>query len=252
LHANRGFHGPSRVSRSLWHGGALVALLAGASGCGNGDGGEDAAAIAARRGADGAATALAGTAAARDPGREPTAAASAAWRLQETDAPVDYVSAEGGFALTWPPGCGRLRTRTPTDGPSLDAFPGTEPTMLEVLCRRWGERAEVAWVAGLYNETTERGTPPDPPLVVARVRKVLDRYEVEIVEQRPIRRGTLEGVEVRAERPGDDPGELWVRAVLAGPHFYILCAWKEHGGLFGDPDYEIFFDSFRLLAREEP
>ncbi|MFO7655239.1 MAG: hypothetical protein R6X25_15675 [Candidatus Krumholzibacteriia bacterium] len=171
--------------------------------------------------------------------------------LQETEESVEYLSREGGFAVIFPTGCSRLRTRVPEGAPSMDEFPGRQPTMLEVLCRRHGSTREVAWVAGMYNETTERGTPPDPPMVVRQLQATLERYSVRVEEQRVVGRGPLEGVEVKARRPGPDHGELWLRGVLAGPHFYVLAAWKEQGGLFDDPEYARFFSSFRILAYEE-
>ena len=172
--------------------------------------------------------------------------------MRETSNPVEFSSFEGGFSVTWPSGCGKLRTRMPSTAPPPEEFPGTEQTMIEVLCRRYGEKREIAWVAGLFNEKTARGTAPDPTHVVDRVKYVMESYGTALVEQTPLRRGSLEGIEVKAERPGDDPGELWLRGILAGPHFYIICAWKEFGGLFRDPEFEVFFDSFRITAYQQP
>jgi hypothetical protein len=171
--------------------------------------------------------------------------------LQATEIPVEYTSPEAGFGVTWPSGCGRLLTRIPGENASIDDFPGTEPTVMEVRCRRFGQEKEYCWVVSYFNETTRLGMPPDPPHVLDRVRLALDTYKVRVIAQSPIQRGYVAGIDVRAERPGDDPGEFWVWGVLAGPNYYLVGAWKEEGGLFADPEYRQFFDSFRVMAFED-
>jgi hypothetical protein len=171
--------------------------------------------------------------------------------LQESTEPVVYASREGSFSITWPAGCAKLYTRVPGENVSLNDFPGTEPNLLVVRCKRWGGMDEGSWVLCYFNETTGRGTPPDPPYVSRQVKKVIDRYQMKVVGQSVIRRGELEGIDVLAKRPGEGEAELRVWGILAGPHYYLIGAWKEDGGLFADPEYERFFQSFRVLDRDE-
>ena len=39
-------------------------------------------------------------------------------------------------------------------------------------------------------------------------------------------------------------GQVWLRGVLSEGDIYVLAAWKLAGGLFDDPDYQEFFNSF--------
>jgi hypothetical protein len=160
------------------------------------------------------------------------------------------ISREGGFAIIWPSGCERLRTRIPSGGPAPEDFPGTEPTEIEVSCWHGSRRDEIVQVNGYFNEMTDRGTPPDPPHVVAKVQQLLGDFGVTIMDQSPIRRGMLQGVDVKARREGDDPGELWLRGILAGPNYYILDVWNASGHVFENLEYQRFFGSFRVLAAE--
>jgi len=150
--------------------------------------------------------------------------------------PVPYRSRQGLFAVTWPSGCNRLRTRKPADAPADTAFPGKLPTSLNVFCDRTGKKNEGCTVRGYYNERAEDGGPPHPRMVTDRIEAAMVTYGVEVVSQNPISWGDLQGVDVRCREP-DGPGEVWLRGVLAGPHYFLLAAWKQSGGLFEDEEY---------------
>jgi hypothetical protein len=164
-------------------------------------------------------------------------------------APVKYRSPQGLFAVTWPAGCNRLRTRKPAGAPPDDAFPGDRPTELGVYCDRAGHQGEGCAVRGFYNESTAEGGPPHPRMVTARIESTMTAYGVELLAQTPGSWGALQGVDVRCGE-SEGPGELWIRGILAGPHYYLLIAWNQAGGLFADPDYQAFFASFSVVAEE--
>jgi hypothetical protein len=164
--------------------------------------------------------------------------------------PVPYRSTQGLFAVTWPSGCNRLRTRKPVDAPPGAGFPGEVPTSLNVFCDRAGSQNEGCTVRGYYNHRAEDGGPPHPRMVTDRIEAAMVSYGVEVVRQNPISWGDLHGVDVYCREP-DGPGEVWLRGVLAGPHYYLLAAWKQTGDLFDDPDYAAFFGSFRALEPDE-
>ena len=165
-------------------------------------------------------------------------------------APVNYRSPQGMFAVTWPSGCNILHTRKPHDAPPDGEFPGDAPTELRVYCDRAGHKNEGCAVHGFYNETAEGGGPPHPRLVIDRIEAIMTTYGVDVTSQTPGSWGSLQGVDVRCgERDGN--GELWVRGLLAGPHYYLLTAWSQSGGLFENPVYQTFFDSFRVLGSDD-
>lgn len=163
--------------------------------------------------------------------------------------PVKYRSPQGMFTVVWPPGCNRLRTRKPADAPPDDLFPGDRPTELSVYCDRAGHQSEGCAVRGYYNETAAEGGPPHPRMVTARIESTMTTYRVDLIDQTAGSWGALQGVDVRcAERDGS--GELWIRGLLAGPHYYLLIAWNQKGGLFDDPVYQAFFASFSVVTKE--
>ncbi len=165
-------------------------------------------------------------------------------------APVNYRSPQGMFAVIWPSGCNMLRTRKPPDAPPDGEFPGDVPTELRVYCDRAGHQNEGCAVHGFYNETAEGGGPPHPRLVIDRIEAIMTTYGVDVTSQTPGSWGSLQGVDVHCgERDGF--GELWVRGFLAGPHYYLLIAWSQSGGLSENPVYQTFFDSFRVLGSDD-
>ena len=40
-------------------------------------------------------------------------------------------------------------------------------------------------------------------------------------------------------------GEVWIRGLLVDGDIYILAAWNRRGGVWGNPDYIAFFNSFQ-------
>ena len=166
-------------------------------------------------------------------------------------ASIKYRSPQGMFAVTWPSGCNALRTRKPTGAPPDGEFPGNAPTELGVYCDRAGYTGEGCAVRGFYNQTAEGGGPPHPRMVIAQIETIMTTYGVEVTSQTPGSWGSLQGVDVHCgERDGF--GELWVRGLLAGPHYYLLIAWSQSGGLSENPVYQTFFDSFRVLGSDDP
>ena len=42
-----------------------------------------------------------------------------------------------------------------------------------------------------------------------------------------------------------EPGEVWIRGLLIDGDIYILTAWNNQGGVWDNPDYITFFNSFQ-------
>ncbi len=119
------------------------------------------------------------------------------------------------------------------------------------ICDRAGYTGEGCTVRGFYNQIAEGGGPPHPRMVIAQIETIMTTYGVEVTSQTPGSWGSLQGIDVHCgERDG--MGELWVRGLLAGPHYYLLIAWSQSGGLSENPVYQTFFDSFRVLGSDDP
>jgi hypothetical protein len=88
-----------------------------------------------------------------------------------------------------------------------------------------------------------------PEHVVTRVQEILAEYGAKVISQEVIKREYdngifIEGVEVKA-KPEMGNGEVWVRGLIAEGDIYILTAWDLKGGVWENPAYITFFDSFQ-------
>ncbi len=162
--------------------------------------------------------------------------------LLDDHAPIAFRSTEGGFQTVFPSGCPRVRTRTgPTDRPQ-GPF-----DFVTCYCDRAGRQSEGVMVTAFFGLTDDNGGPPNPRTVVGKIREVLRPFNVEIMEQRMIRRGGLEGVGARCREVGGS-GVVWIEGLLLLDKVYILCAWGQGEGLLTDPEIEAFFQGFQVLA----
>ncbi|MFO7607893.1 MAG: hypothetical protein R6X35_01665 [Candidatus Krumholzibacteriia bacterium] len=164
--------------------------------------------------------------------------------------PYEYVSDQGNFKVTWPSGCGELVRRDRIENP--DAEPIDQVQVFNVYCDQNKQHGVGSAVIVLFNLHDEEGRLPGPAQVVPRMESHLQTLGVAIVEQHPIRRdmpdGTrLEGLEILAQEPAG-AGQAWLRGLIHEDVVYLLSAWKIEGGLFDDPEYAAFFNSFEPVV----
>ena len=160
-------------------------------------------------------------------------------------------STDGDFRVVWPSGCGSLTTRTLGDGyADVDVFESEYP--VGVHCNRAGKEGAGCMVVVVYNGKTADGSPAGPPEVVSRMTRQLQEYGAALVRQRPLVLQfaggiTAEGLEIHGAQQGG-AGQVWLRGFLIGSDIYLLSAWDLEGGVWEDPEYHTFFNSFRLGA----
>jgi hypothetical protein len=160
--------------------------------------------------------------------------------------PYEYVSDQGNFKVFWPSGCGELVRRDMIENPDADPFDQVQ--VFNVYCDQNKQHGVGCAVTVLFNLHDGEGRLPGPAQVVPRMENHLRTLGVVVAKQRPIRRdlagGTrLEGLEILAQEP-EGPGQAWLRGLIHEGDVYLLSAWKIEGGLFDDPEYVAFFDSF--------
>lgn len=163
--------------------------------------------------------------------------------------PQLYSNENGDFQITFPGGCAKLVTRANEP----DLFGGEEwddiIQVTYVYCDRYQVQGEGCSVKATFNLHGEGGTIAGPEHVVSRVENALKHFQANVVKQDAISKKfengiLIEGVEILA-KPEDGPGEVWVRGLLVEGDIYILTAWNEEGGLWKDPEYHTFFNSFQ-------
>ena len=74
---------------------------------------------------------------------------------------------------------------------------------------------------------------------------MMTKLQVDIVAQKPIRRGTLQGIQVHCKQVQGE-GEVWIEGLLVGERIYILSAVRPWGDLFNDEEYIRFYESFEV------
>jgi hypothetical protein len=177
--------------------------------------------------------------------KSPTLSSSDENPLMPMDRPFDFTSQEGDFQITWPGGCGKLRTRSLVDdGTSQDK---EHPVF--VSCDRNGEEGEGCSVSVLFNVKGADGGPAGPAEVVARMESMLVKFGAEIKRQAPLKKDfgdglVVEGLDLQAAQTGG-AGQVWLRGLLVYGDIYILAAWDLGGQLWGNPEYATFFNSFK-------
>ena len=163
--------------------------------------------------------------------------------------PVIYQHENGEFQVVFPGGCGKLVTRSNEP----DLFGGEKwdeiVQVTYVFCDRYQENGEGCSVNATFNLKGDDGGMAGPPQVISRIEAVLQEYGVQVVSQKALKKDfgdgiVAEGVDVRAKAV-DRPGEVWIRGLLINGDVYVLAAWKEDGGIWGDPEYTAFFNSFQ-------
>ena len=164
--------------------------------------------------------------------------------------PYEYVSDKGLFTVTWPSGCGELVRRESVEDPDVDPF--EQVSVFNVYCDQHGEHGVGCSVTSLFNLKGPDGGMPVPEQVVSRMEDHMKKLGVQVVRQGPIGRnmpdGTrVEGLDIQAKDP-EGKGEAWLRGLLYEGDIYLLSAWKLQGGLWSDPEYQEFFDSFAPLV----
>ncbi len=170
-------------------------------------------------------------------------------QLADSQNPIEYKSPEGRFQVTYPTGCARLRTRT-------NVRPGS-PTEVAaeiffVTCDRAKRDNEGCGVTSMPGAARGLKGQAAADKVLAEVTKQLEGYGVRPARQTPLRRdfgkkGVVEGLDIQAQKAGG-AGDFWIRGLLRGEDIYLVMAWKASGGLWTDPEYVRFFDSFRPWA----
>lgn len=166
--------------------------------------------------------------------------------LKPLDRPYEYVNAEAEFRCTWPRGCDKLRRRSNELDPEADPF--TALQVHHVSCDRDGEEGEGCSVSAIFNQLSMDGHQAGPAEVVDRIEEQLQRFRATVLEQTPIQNELpggrrIEGLDIKA-RDEHGVGELWLRGVLSNGDIYVISAWNMAGGLFEDPEYVEFMNSF--------
>jgi hypothetical protein len=155
-----------------------------------------------------------------------------------------YHSREGRFEIAWPTGCSRIRIRTQPYGATE---PSAKLTRVQVWCDREDREGEGASVVTYFDLKDDFGSPATPRTVIELVKDIMQQMGVEIASQRAIKRGALEGIDVRCREP-NSTGTVWIEAFLLGSTAYIVSAWRGDGSLFDDPEYVRMFESFRATG----
>ena len=163
--------------------------------------------------------------------------------------PVVYQNEGGDFQVVFPRGCGKLVARSNEP----DLFGGEQWDDIiqvnHVYCDRYQKTGEGCSVTATFNLHSEDGSMAGPEQVIPRVEATLAEYGAKIVSPTTIQKEfdngvVIEGVEVLA-RPEMGKGEVWIRGLLVEGDIYILTAWNNQGGVWKNPDYVTFFNSFQ-------
>ncbi len=163
-----------------------------------------------------------------------------------------YNSVEGGFQVTWPSGCRKLKIRANEP----ENFVGEEDSHVILVhiatCDRTGLEGAGCSVTSTFDARSSDGGEAGPEQVLARVRHALKTYSVKVVRQEPVKREfadglIVEGVDVFGTGI-DGEGEFWVRGLLVYRDIYVLTAWSVEGDLWNNPDYLEFFNNFLPYA----
>jgi len=169
-------------------------------------------------------------------------------RLQPAEGPVKFASEEGAFTVIFPSGCAKVATRMQDDPLTGGGPMGSRFSTVFVFCDRNEEKGEGASVTSLFFNRDIENNMATPDDVIEQLKYMLDQYGAKVVSQAPVRRQLdedhfIEGLELKAQSP-DGKSQVWLRGLLDNGDIFILSAWKVQGGLWDDPDYATFFNSF--------
>jgi hypothetical protein len=192
-------------------------------------------------------------AAASDPARtqetQPVPDAPAGVPEVLSDDPFLFSNEGQDFQILFPGGCGKVVTRFNEP----DLFGGEQWDEIiqvnHVFCDRYQEEGEGCSVTATFNLHNEDGSMAGPQQVISRVEEMLGEFGATVVEQKALKKDfgegvVVEGVEVWANDKSG-PGQVWIRGLLVDGDIYILAAWNRQGGVWGNPDYVTFFNSFQ-------
>jgi len=168
--------------------------------------------------------------------------------LQPVEGPVSFASEEGGFRVIFPSGCAKVATRMKEDPLGGGGPMGARFTTVFVFCDRNEEKGEGASVTSLFYNRDIDDNLATPKDVIEQLEFMLEQYGAKVVSQAPVRRQLdedhfIEGLELKAQSP-DGKSQVWLRGLLDNGDIFILSAWKVQGGLWDDPEYGTFFNSF--------
>ncbi len=154
--------------------------------------------------------------------------------------PSSYQSAEGRFSVRWPLGCALIHTRVIPKG--------VAPEKLDFVaagCDLYGKKGDGAAVTAYFKLKDPDGGPAGPRAVTAKIEELARLHNLQIIQQRPVRSGSLEGVRVFC-RDASGPGIMWIQGVLYANRVYLLSAWRSQEGGLTDAAIAQFFQSFRV------
>lgn len=164
--------------------------------------------------------------------------------------PYEYTSQDGQFKITWPSGCGQLVRRQPNPDPDADPFERVD--VYTVYCDQNKQKGQGCAVTTIFNLKGKDGGLPAPEDVVARMEEHMKNLGVAVMKQAPVGRefpdgSRIEGLDILAAEP-HGAGQAWLRGLLYDGTVYLLSAWNRQGGLWDDPEYVTFFNSFEPLV----
>lgn len=163
--------------------------------------------------------------------------------------PEYYQGENGEYEAYFPGYCAKIVTRMNEP----DLFGGeTWDDIVQVqyvYCDHPKIQGEGCSLTAIYNVHNEDGSMAGPDNVVLGIEDLMKKYGVRKVDQSFIKKDfglgvVAEGVEVRA-RPETGNGEFLVRGLLVLGDIYLLAAWNQSGGIWDNPEYLAFFNSFR-------
>ncbi len=166
--------------------------------------------------------------------------------LTSVTKPYLYKSDVGHFQVMMPSGCAKVHRRVNGGDNEPNQAQAGEITI--VSCDRFEKKGQGCSVTAFLSLTDGNQGDPGPPQVLEQVRGYLKKFGAQVQHQAEVSREfadgqKIEGIDVKAAVPGG-VGELWVRGLLSGSDIFILAAWNQAGGLWNDPMYQTFFNSF--------
>ena len=170
-----------------------------------------------------------------------------------SDEAIPFSSGEGEFRVVFPPGCAKLVSKTSDDQASQDP---DHPNVLVTItyCDRFQKKGEGCSVSSFFNVQGKDGEGAGTEQVIERIGKFLKTMKVNVNHEYPIKKmlpdsSVVQGFDVLASDPAG-VGQAWIRGLLYQGDIYVMSAWNSSGGLWDDPEFQNFFNSFQPGAEE--